>query len=275
MWAMTPQTMFGPNNSQGVTSQTVHTPGGSSTVYVHHINHQSPPPPPPLPQQPVQVGIPFGCAHFSPPMQPYYPYSYPQPQAPTVVVVNAAGDHKSGGGKGGGGDGDKKGDASPKPPSPKPPKGPQKFSPLSTASIIIFLIGLIMGIVCVVKTYGAYEHRQSETTDREAYIICRTVALGTGAAGTMCFTISTLLSFYAGTHHKMKNEDKKGSCCLGGFLIAGWIIFCLTFINNLVIMVLAFDDDNVIYPELVWSALIGSMLSWMLMFGFSEMARRA
>jgi hypothetical protein len=61
---------------------------------------------------------------------------------------------------------------------------------------------------------------------------------------------------------------------MGGFLIAACVIFCLTFINELIVLVLAFNVDQVIYPEVVWSALIGSILSWMLMFGYSEMARR-
>jgi len=73
--------------------------------------------------------------------------------------------------------------------------------------------------------------------------------------------------------HKSKGSGK-GHVCLGGLVIAAWIIFCLTFITNLIILIMAFDGETPIYPEVVWSALIGSMLSWMLMFGYSEMARR-
>jgi hypothetical protein len=71
-----------------------------------------------------------------------------------------------------------------------------------------------------------------------------------------------------------KSDGRKGHCCMGGFLMAGGVIFCLVFIIDLIVLVLAFDSENAIYPEIIWSALIGSILSWMLMFGYSEMARR-
>ena len=158
-----------------------------------------------------------------------------------------------------------------------PPKklGPQKFSKFSVVSVIIFFLALIFGIACVIKTYEAFDGREAGLThDDEEYVVDRTVAVGTGAAATLCFTIATLCSFYAGMRHKSRSKSKKTHCCAGGLVIAAWIIFCLTFVNDLIILVLAFDGDNVIYPEVVWSALIGSILSWMLMFGFSEITRR-
>jgi hypothetical protein len=140
--------------------------------------------------------------------------------------------------------------------------------------VIMFFLALVFGIVCVFKSYEAFDLREAGAdTDDEEYAVSRTIALGTGAASTICFTIAILGAFYAGMRHKSKSNGK-AHCCMGGFLIAACIIFCLTFINGLIILVLAFDIENVIYPEVVWSALIGSILSWMLMFGYSEMARR-
>ena len=139
----------------------------------------------------------------------------------------------------------------------------------------MFVLGLIFGVACVVGTYNAEDLRTSglDDTTHDEFTITRTVALGTGDAGTLCFTLASLTAFYAGMRHKSKGSGK-GHVCLGGLVIAAWIIFCLTFITNLIILIMAFDGETPIYPEVVWSALIGSMLSWMLMFGYSEMARR-
>ena len=157
-------------------------------------------------------------------------------------------------------------------------KGPRKFSKFSVVSIIICFLALIFGSVCIVKTYHADDARieskeaGQDQFENEEYTTARTVALGMGAVSTLCFTIATLCSFYAGLRHKMKNGAKH--CCLDGLLISGWVIFCLTFITNLIILVLAFDAENIIYPEVVLVAFMGSLLSWFLMFGYSEMARR-
>ena len=142
-------------------------------------------------------------------------------------------------------------------------------------SIIVFFLALVFGLACVFKTYEAYDWRMAGLDpEDEDYAVARAVAVGCGGAATLCFVIATLCSFYAGMRHKSKSRGNKKHCCLGGLVIAGWILFCLCFINALIILVLAFDDENVIYPEVVWTALIGSVLSWMMMFGYSEMARR-
>ena len=140
----------------------------------------------------------------------------------------------------------------------------------------MFFLALIFGIVCVFKAYESFDARESGIDIKNAaYEVSRTIALGTGGASTLCFTIAILLSFYAGMRHKEKAPPGASNhCCMGGFLIAACVTFCLTFINELIVLVLAFNVNQVIYPEVVWSALIGSILSWMLMFGYSEMARR-
>lgn len=289
-------------STQGPHTTSVPNPDGSSNIYVHHISHgapaQSAPPPPP--QMPQMFGIPYPMPMPTPPPPPMYaPYPayscHPPPQSygyyqqhqqqPTVIVLN----HKE----------EKKKDppkpetpkpAPPKPvpapvlpkpappkPAPAPPKrrGPQQFSRFSIASVIMFFLGLVFGIFCVFKFYESFDAREAgvETSDEE-FIVNRTVAIGTAGASALCFTIAILGAFYAGLRHKSKG-DGGGHCCMGGFLISGGIIFCLTCINELIVLVLAFDRENVIYPEVVWSALIGNIISWMLMFGYSEMARRA
>ena len=39
--------------------------------------------------------------------------------------------------------------------------------------------------------------------------------------------------------------------------------------------VVAFDGEKLIYPAAVLVALLGSIVAWLLMFGYSEVARRA
>lgn len=163
-----------------------------------------------------------------------------------------------------------------------PPPKRRKFSGASIASVIIFMLGTTFGIVSVTESYAAFETREkyadnivpSDSHDYAEYHVDRTMALSAGCAATLCFTIATLTSFYSGLRHRSRGPGKPAHCCLGGFLVAGWIIFCLTFINDLIILVLAFDEENVIYPEVVITALAGSLLAWMLMFGYSEIARR-
>ena len=166
---------------------------------------------------------------------------------------------------------------------PEPPKGPQKFSKFSLASVIICFVAILFSIVTIKKSYNAEEERlQSkeageDKSDNEAYVDNRTVALAMGAASILCFTVATLCSFYAGMKHKMRNKmagKRKKHCCLSGFLIASWIVFVMTFLLDLTIMVVAFNDSQVIYPEVVVVGFMGSVFAWMLMFGYSELARR-
>eukprot|EP01082_Thalassiosira_pseudonana_P008866 g7813.t1 g7813 contig26:339476-340333(-) len=218
----------------------------------------------------------------SPPPPPTYPYyGMGMQQQPTVIIMSKEEEKKKSPEK-------KKETPTPATAAPAPPKEEKKkstdeMSAVSIASVIIFAIGFIMGIVSVTKTNTAYEVHETWLDEAsgsksgslfEEWQMARNVALGTGAAAVMCFSVSTLLVFYSGMTHKMKRKAK-GGYCLTGFLIAGWIVFAMTFINDIVILVLAFDEDNIIYPEVVWSALIGNIFAWLLMFGYSEMARRA
>lgn len=168
---------------------------------------------------------------------------------------------------------------------------PQKFSKFSIVSVIFFFLALVFGMTCLWQAYGTADLREylwDENDAREAngqepipieddidYQMDRTVTVGLGATSTFCFLVATICSVYAGTKHKSKSKSKDVEhCCVGGLAIGGWIFFCLTFILNLILLVVAFDDKQPVYPEAIWTALIGSMVSWMLMFGHSEMIRR-
>ena len=300
MWqAMSPPQSIAENSIPPATSQsfapdgthttTVPNPDGSSTIYVHHMNCNAPSAPPP-PQQPLQQQMPQMMGMMGMPPPPMYSYPYPptpssygcpyytqqqqhhqQQQQPTVVILEQEEEKKE----------EKKDKPKEKKPDkpkekkPPPKKYPQKFSKFSITSVVLFALGLMFGVACVVKTYETEELRfEGVDYESEEFIVTRTVAMGTGGAGTLCMTIATLCSFYAGMRHKSKGEGK-GHVCIGGLVIAAWIIFCLTFCTNLIILIIAFDHEQPIYPEVVWAALIGSILSWMFMFGYSEISRRA
>ncbi|KAL7535121.1 hypothetical protein ACHAXR_006285 [Thalassiosira sp. AJA248-18] len=163
---------------------------------------------------------------------------------------------------------------------------PQAFSKFSIASLCLTAISLMLGTGCILKTYEAHDEREDgmeleiEDEQNTDYLYTRNVALGMGAASTLCFTIATLCSFYAGIRHNNNSlrlgivKKKSKYCCLAGFAIAGWVLFCLTFIADLTLVLLTLDETNVIKPELVFGACFGSLLSWLLMFAYSEMARR-
>ncbi|KAL7482354.1 hypothetical protein ACHAW6_008016 [Cyclotella cf. meneghiniana] len=170
----------------------------------------------------------------------------------------------------------------PPPPPPSPPK-PDNISDICIASIIIFCIGFILGICSVVRSNDAYEahidYEEESNGNRsgslyETWQMARNTALGTGAAAVVCFSLAFLLVFWSGMNHKMSRKVNPGFCMAGCF-ISGWIVFALTFLVDVVVLVLAFDEDNVVYPEVVWAAFIGNIVAWLLMLTHSEMARRA
>jgi hypothetical protein len=280
--------------------------GDSSTsrhVYVHHINEQqqqqqaapqyAPPPQPqyyPQPPQVMPMPIPFpqpmpmpmygGCGHGG-----GYNHYQPPPQPP-VIVVNGGGGNNSGGG-GGGGDAEKA--------AKKDDDGAgggdsgggggggttKKFSAVMLASTIFTIIGSILGFICVGKVYDVFEHsidnNNNNNNESDYFMINRTVALSVGAAAILLFWISFMLAFYAGMKYKIKHGkgNKDGKCCRDGLLIAGLVLFGLTFMNNLIILVLAFDDGARIYPEAVLSAVFGSIAAWLCVFGWAELVRRS
>jgi ABC-type Fe3+ transport system permease subunit len=164
---------------------------------------------------------------------------------------------------------------------------PDDMSDICIASIIIYCIGFILGICSVVRTNDAYDAhldyeeestyssniRQRSGSLYETWQMARNTALGTGASAVVCFSLAFLLVFWSGMQYKMKRKVVPGFCMTGLF-ISGWIVFALTFLIDVVVLVLAFDEDNVVYPEVVWAAFIGNVAAWLLMMTHSELARR-
>lgn len=278
-----------------------------SMGYAPQQQYQYAPHPPPLPPQPMFIPMPMPIPQPQP--IPMFMgggcgYGYPHSQMqPPVIIINGSGDQTTSDGGGGGGGGDA---------SPSDDKEEEEedrndsststspFHPISFVSIIFFVIASILGFICVAKIYDVFESSMNaNTTDNnnnnsnnyyendqdldehilDYLVVHRTVALGMGAASILMFSIAFLLSFYAGMRYRLQSKKKKKSkpknCCLGGLLIAAWILFCLTFINGLIILVLAFDEEARIYPEVALSAVIGNMASWICMFGYSQLARRS
>ena len=274
--------------------------GDSSTsrhVYVHHINEQqqqqaapqyAPPPQPQYYPQPQVMPVPMP---FPQPMPMFggcggggYNH-YQPPQQPPVIVVNGGGNGNSGGG-GGGGDAEKAAkkddDGGGGGDSGGGDSGGGKtktFSSVMLASTIFCIIGSILGFICVGKVYDVFEHSIDNDNNNESdyFMINRTVALSVGAAAILLFWISFMLAFYAGMKYKIKHGkgSKEGKCCRDGLLIAGLVLFGLTFMNNLIILVLAFDDGARIYPEACLSAVFGSIAAWLCVFGWAELVRRS
>lgn len=171
-------------------------------------------------------------------------------------------------------------DSSPPPPlPPKPTKG--DLAPIAIASLIIAGIAFMMGILCLYKTneaYNAYREYEEEGNGDQSFALfdawqmSRNVALGAGASCVSIYSLAFLLIFWAGMQHKMKRKVVSG-CCMTMFLIGAWIVFAFSFLVDVVVLVLAFDEDKVVYSEIVWAAFIGHTISWLGMLVNEEMAR--
>lgn len=148
-------------------------------------------------------------------------------------------------------------------------------------------IAFIMGILCLIKTdeayhaffsYEEYSNTNNSNTNEESTLfnewqMARNIALGSGAASVSVFSLSFLLIFWSGMQYKLKRKVVS-SCCMTVFLIGAWIVFAFSFVVDVVVLVLAFDVDNVVYPEIVWAAFLGHAVGWLLMLVNEEMARR-
>jgi hypothetical protein len=269
---------------------------------------------PGMPQIYIQPGGPAqgGCHMFSPPPPPGYncypPYGMGMgggPHQPTVVYMNAPPPPQQ--------PKETKPPTPPpkekeKPPTPPPtpppppvpvapPPPPPKpttddLTPIAISSIIMASIAFILGILCLVKTneaYDAYMSYQEYTSNNsnnnstnnsteesilfDTWQMNRNIALGSGAASVSIFSLSFLLIFWSGMQHKLKRRVVS-SCCMTVFLIGAWIVFAFSFLVDVVVLVLAFDVDNVVYVELVWGAFLGHSVGWLLMLVNEEMARR-
>ncbi len=257
----------------------------SRHVYVHHINERQAPqyyaqPPPP---QPMFMPMPMPMPYPQPQPMPMFMggmggYGFHQQPQPPVKIVSGkdgsvGGDEETGNGDddGNGDDGngnDGNGNDN--------NKGPRSFSSILLVSIIFVLIGSLLGFICVGKVYDVFEHSMNSDYVSDYFVVNRQVALGIGAFATLCYCIAFMLAFYAGMKYKIKSKKKeKKQCCRDGLLIAAWVIFCLTSVNNLIILILAFDEEARIYPEVALCAVIGSIVAWLCVFGWAELTRRS
>jgi hypothetical protein len=215
---------------------------------VVYMNQQPPKPPTPPPEKPKEKT----------------PEKKPEPRPPTPPIrINPP--------------------MAPTPPPPPPPKPVNdKLSPICVASIIIAVIASMLGVASIVKTNEAYDAHvvyKVEGNGNESSVLfedwqmARNVALGAGASCACIFSLAFLFVFWSGMRHKLKRKVVSG-CCMTMSLIGAWIVFAFTFVVDVVVLVLAFDDDNVVYPAIVWAAFIGHNVSWLLMLVNSETARR-
>ena len=247
----------------------------SRHVYVHHINERQAPQqqyaPPPQPQ-PVYMPMPYPQPHPMPMFMGGMGGGgfHPQPQPPVILVNGkpgnrSGGDEEMGNGGDGGGETDDKND-----------DNNTGFSSILLVSIIFVFIGSLLGFVCVGKVYDVFEHSMESDYVSDYFVVNRHVALGIGAFATLCYCIAFMLAFYAGMKYKVKcKKNEKKQCCRDGLLIAAWVIFCLTSMNNLIILILAFDEEARIYPEVALCAVFGSIVAWLFVFGWAEMTRRS
>jgi hypothetical protein len=57
-------------------------------------------------------------------------------------------------------------------------------------------------------------------------------------------------------------------------MIAGGIIFAVTMMYDIIVLVLSFDMNNIMYPGVVVAGFCGSIFAWLLVLTYSEIARK-
>jgi hypothetical protein len=192
----------------------------------------------------------------------------------------------------------KKEEPKPEPPPPPPPPPvitkeleieefePQNRSKLSYASLLLSFLGFVLGIACIAETYKAGNARhEAEEAAHENYnddlssVIVddsfNTIVLRLGSISSFFYFMATLCSWLAGSRHVKKVIDEVDeTCVMKTVLIAGWVAFAIAFTTSLIVMMLALDEENAVLPGGVWTGFIMYLVSWMLMYGYSEMARK-
>ncbi len=231
---------------------------------------------------------------------PYPAYVYPQPQQqqqqqPQVIIIKnelpkppppPKEEKKK----------DEKKKEEPKPEPPPPPVitkeiepvefEPQKRSKLSYTSLLLSFLGFVLGIACIAETYKAGNARQEAedaahinyNNDLSSVVgddSFNTIVLRLGSISSFFYFMATLCSWLAGSRHVKKVKDEVDeTCVMKTILIAGWVAFAIAFTTSLIVMMMALDEENAVFPGGVWMGFIMYLGSWMLMYGYSEMARK-
>lgn len=107
----------------------------------------------------------------------------------------------------------------------------------------------------------------------DTWQMSRNIALGAGASCVSILSLAFILIFWSGMQHKQRRHVVS-TCTMTFFLIGAWILFAFSFVVDVVVLVLAFDEDNVVYPEIVWAAFLGHCLAWLCMLVNEELSRR-
>eukprot|EP00584_Thalassiosira_punctigera_P027260 CAMPEP_0172580862 /NCGR_PEP_ID=MMETSP1067-20121228/139977_1 /TAXON_ID=265564 ORGANISM="Thalassiosira punctigera, Strain Tpunct2005C2" /NCGR_SAMPLE_ID=MMETSP1067 /ASSEMBLY_ACC=CAM_ASM_000444 /LENGTH=297 /DNA_ID=CAMNT_0013373617 /DNA_START=57 /DNA_END=950 /DNA_ORIENTATION=- len=148
---------------------------------------------------------------------------------------------------------------------------PRRLSKFSVASAALFVVALILGTSCIAQTYQA-DYERSEGGNWDRYAHHRTVALALGCVAAPLFALATICAFFSA--QKMRAKAKHDATSHSFLMLGSWIILVMTFLLDLIILVLAYEEDTPIFPFMVLVGIVGSIISWLLMFGYSEMARR-
>lgn len=265
---------------------------GMPDIVIHNSRASSQPPP--VAAQPQWNWLQWQWPYYT-----YPTYVYPQPvmqqpqQQPQVIIIKnelpqPPPEKKK--------EEKKKEEPKPEPPPPPPPPPlvlpkfiepeedeyePQNVSKITYASLLLSFLGFVLGIACIAETYKAGNKRRQ---DEEAAIYFddlpddnsyNTIVLRLGSVSSLFYFMAVLCSWLAGSRHVKKVKDVVDeSCCMKTILITGWISFSIAFTTSLIVMMTALDEDNEVRPAGVWVGFFMYLVSWMFMYGFSEMARK-
>ena len=99
-------------------------------------------------------------------------------------------------------------------------------------------------------------------------------AVAVGFTTVVAFTLATLGSLFAGVQNENVSSYKKKHALQVFALVISCVLLAVCFLSNLVILTMALDPDTRPITLGVIVCYSGNIISWVLMFGYSEMTRR-
>ena len=147
-----------------------------------------------------------------------------------------------------------------------------KLSPLSISGIIVTCLVLLLVVIAAIKTYASHSPTNSNwEADADT-------ALYTGAMGLVLFLAVVPLQFvafkkYLQAKKAQDAEIQEPGPCLG---VSSWVTYASCAINGIFLVSVGASDDPDAYvaPEWILGTGFWGVVSWLLMFFYSEKARK-
>lgn len=142
-----------------------------------------------------------------------------------------------------------------------PQRSPGTMHPLAWASIFVWALMVVLGIVAFAKaTKANAPGNENWEADGQA-------ARSSGAVAILCAASATPLAYGAAVRYRGRAQV--------ALMIVSWIFYGVSLVNAVAIFALAFVPEVHVPAGVILGQVVLASLGWALMFAFSEAARRA